>query len=123
MKDARLRDIIKELADANIDIDEFAEMLEEEYDKREAEGLRKEEIAAAANDLVDAILWYYECIFETQVSDNDEEYLRKRLNGITAEMLKIKTELDKAEQTPKKDAPKKDAEDAFQNWFREMGLN
>ena len=122
MKDTRLKDIIEELADANIDIDEFAEMLEEEYDRREAEDLRKEEIAAAANDLADAILWYYECIFETQVSDSDEEYLRKRLNSITAEMLKIKTELDKAEQAPKKDAPEKNAEDAFQNWFREMGL-
>ena len=107
MKDTLLKDIVKKLA----------EMLEKEYDRRYAEKQRKEEIADAANDLADAILEYYECIFETSVSDNDEEYLRKRLNGITAEMLKIKTELDKAEQ-----APKKDAEDAFQNWFHEMGL-
>ena len=119
MKDTRLKDIIGELADANIDIDEFAGMLKKEYDKREAEEERKEEIADATSDLVDAILWYYECIFETEVSDEDEEYLRKRIDDITTEMLKIKIGLGKVKQMPK--MPKNE-EDVFQKWFREAGL-
>jgi len=122
MKDARLKEIIEELANANIDTDKVAEMLDKEYDRREAEENRKEEIADAATDLVDAILWYYECIFETEVSDEDEEYLRKRINDITAEMLKIKTELDKAKQAPKMPKMPKNEEDVFQKWFREAGL-
>ncbi len=117
MKDARLKSIVEELADANIDIDEFAGMLEEEYDKRKAEEERKEEIADATSDLINAILWYYECIFETEVSDEDEKYLRKRLDDITAEMLKIKALRDKSEQISKINE-----EEVFQKWFREAGL-